>query len=639
VLDCTGPGFPGHWATLHRSLASGRRAEASVLGRKLLERWGNRSAEKCEELPKILLGETSHRVLQGFCPYGYAAAARAVSWSLKRSDRGDKKRRNLLEDALACAAMGKRWWTWNFYSDTRWQSMVAPLGLAEELTLLRRRDLGRKQRTGKSEDLYLAEYRKQLERSLALRLPVLRSSASLDPTKHSKLGFAAFGVHTTTLLEPMFALKNVLPESMHFEFTLFGATHPPSEKLTAEVCLPEAHRLLCQVSYSPDPDWWTDLVDQRPLQRALDELAKVVLADPLIRQSHCLICGGGNSPTLCLLLRMVTELPMLITLQAPLAFRMPSDEDHRALLVALFREVVRPSPASRGRTVTSTSLIFLQRQVWIQTGCLLPVVRNHNLYAAEAALNADPAPDAKEVIFWQNHVALKPDVSMCLWRYLKQRVSDAGDFPFNLVFKNVKKLPGKSPGRKVYGLSGDLDAVMATYAGLSSRFAAAVLFPHDVGMISFDDLYAVALPIFMPEPELIATIAYAQLASTRNYPWYLLREQHAQLHYARADDVDPPWDPGWNWQNWRNASAIYTGTGMLDAGKLREAIATANYVLLPHIHRFSSITDLLHQLAHLSAEDLLATRRAMRQSATEAWEVTKGFYQRASRYLLADDAV
>lgn len=78
---------------------------------------------------------------------------------------------------------------------------------------------------------------------------------------------------------------------------------------------------------------------------------------------------------------------------------------------------------------------------------------------------------------------------------------------------------------------------------------------------------------------------------------------------------------------------------MLDAGKLREAIATANYVLLPHIHRFSSITDLLHQLAHLSAEDLLATRRAMRQSATEAWEVTKGFYQRASRYLLADDAV
>ena len=73
---------------------------------------------------------------------------------------------------------------------------------------------------------------------------------------------------------------------------------------------------------------------------------------------------------------------------------------------------------------------------------------------------------------------------------------------------------------------------MATYAGLSSRFAAAVLFPHDVGMISFDDLYAVALPIFMPEPELIATIAYAQLASTRNYPWYLLREQHAKLHYA-----------------------------------------------------------------------------------------------------------
>ena len=238
-------------------------------------------------------------------------------------------------------------------------------------------------------------------------------------------------------------------------------------------------------------------------------------------------------------------------------------------------------------------------QVWIQTGCLLPVVRNHNLYAAEAAQAGPGDPtDAREVLFWQNHVALKPDVSMCLWRYLKQQIKDEGDFPFNLVFKNIRRLPGKGPRRKVYSLPGDLDGSMATYAGLSNRFAAAVLFPHDVGMISFDDLYAVALPIFMPDPELVVNIAYAQLVSTKNYPWYLLRGEHAKLHYARADDLGPPWNPGWGWaEAWRNSSEIYTGAAKLTADTLRQAIATANYVLLPHIYRFFSITDLLHHLA------------------------------------------
>ena len=46
-------------------------------------------------------------MLQGFCPYGFAAALRAASWSLKRSRRGDRERRKLLDDALSCAAMGK----------------------------------------------------------------------------------------------------------------------------------------------------------------------------------------------------------------------------------------------------------------------------------------------------------------------------------------------------------------------------------------------------------------------------------------------------------------------------------------------------------------------------------------------------
>ena len=242
------------WAPrLHGLLASGRRADAAVLGRALVVRWHN--STKCHELPRVLFAEISPRALKGFCPFGYAAAARAASWIVRRSPGGSRKRRELLESALACAAMGERWWTWNFHSDTRWKAMLAPLSLAKELALLRWTGLTTSQPTarGDSDDLYLDEYRKQLHAALAHRLP--EHGGSFPVTHAQKLRFAGFGVHTTTLLEPMFALKKILPEEMQLEFMLFGATHPPSEKLLHEVCSPGAGRLTCQLSYLPAPDW------------------------------------------------------------------------------------------------------------------------------------------------------------------------------------------------------------------------------------------------------------------------------------------------------------------------------------------------------------------------------------------------
>merc|ERR1712187_298707 len=108
------------------------------------------------------------------------------------------------------------------------------------------------------------------------------------------------------------------------------------------------------------------------MKRALDELAGALKHDPFARRADCLVCGGGHSPTLCFLLRMVTDLPLYFNLQAPLTFRMPREEDQRALLVAFFREMARPPGEGpvKGRTVMSTSLIFFQRQYWVQTGRL-----------------------------------------------------------------------------------------------------------------------------------------------------------------------------------------------------------------------------------------------------------------------------
>eukprot|EP00930_Biecheleria_cincta_P050555 TRINITY_DN35742_c0_g1_i1.p1 TRINITY_DN35742_c0_g1~~TRINITY_DN35742_c0_g1_i1.p1 ORF type:complete len:703 (-),score=112.67 TRINITY_DN35742_c0_g1_i1:49-2097(-) len=671
IFDCTGRGFHSDWNHLYK-LVSSDTAAASSLAASLVTRWRNHSQQGCKRLPDVLLGEATLMEFHGFCPFGYAAALNAASWSLEQpgSVQEDRRSRALRDEALECLSMGGRWWTWTFHGDSRWQDMLSPLELLGKRPGRARRlrseaavtaatfaSFGSSDASSSSSrpstDRYLEQYAKQLRAAMAQRLPSvlpLSPSGKLRlPVASRPLQFAAFGVHTTTLLEPMWALRRILPEDHNLVFALFGATHPPPDRLVQEVCLPPRNdhlpHLTCFSSFYPDASWWLDLVDRPKMQPALDELAEVMGDDQYLRGSDCLICGGGHSPTLCFMLRMVTDLPMLITLQAPLTFRMPRGEDQRALLVAFFREMARPSPSSRGRTVTSTSLIFLQRQVWAQTGCLLPVVRNHNWYAAESAEwpgGADQTAGAgtwqppHEVLFWQNHVSLKGEVAIFLWRLVKQLVSDDSDFPFNLVFKNMKKLPSSRAGRKVYALAGNLDASMATYRDLSRRYAAAVLFPHDIGMISFDDLYAVGVPIFMPESELVAEIARVHLISTKNYPWYLLRAEHADLHYARADDLrPPPWDPGWNFR--ANETQAYLGKGLEDPDLLRQAVATSNFMLLPHVRRFGSVAGLLRDLSMLGPAELWKTREAMRLSSLEAWEVTADFYRRSASCLLAGE--
>ena len=143
---------------------------------------------------------------------------------------------------------------------------------------------------------------------------------------------------------------------------------------------------------------------------------------------------------------------------------------------------------------------------------------------------------------------------------------------------------------------------------LGARFAAAVIFPHDIGIISFDvllawfalslpmqhvprccqDLYAIGTPLFLPQqehesetkrdqmvhsrrlfdvtsnPRVVENMAYAHLVSTSNYPWYLLRQEvrkvrgsmrfryfaprvqeHSKLNYPVVSSGSAmPWDAG-----------------------------------------------------------------------------------------------
>ncbi|CAE8642316.1 unnamed protein product [Polarella glacialis] len=81
------------------------------------------------------------------------------------------------------------------------------------------------------------------------------------------------------------------------------------------------------------------------------------------------------------------------------------------------------------------------------------------------------------------------------------------------------------------------------------------------------------------------------------------------------------------------------GRGLHNVDLILQGIATSNFMLLPHVRRFSSIIGLLTDLESLRPEDLLETRKAMHRSSLAAWEVTSEFYRRAARYLLASKSV
>merc|ERR1712224_101881 len=126
-------------------------------------------------------------------------------------------------------------------------------------------------------------------------------------------------------------------------------------------------------------------------------------------------------------------------------------------------------------------------------------------------------------------------------------------------------MTGKRSWRKVYALNNE-QSVTLGYGEMISRFVAGVLFPHDLGTISFDDLYALRIPMFLPSRAMVVSMALAHLRSTKNYPWYMLREEHAKLPPAHADIGRLPWNPGWDGADALNSSEhhLYIGSTIDD---------------------------------------------------------------------------
>lgn len=633
LLDCHAWHYPRHWQTLHDSLLS-RPVESwtnEPLVSWVVAHWSNRSQAGCAQFQGVILGADAVSSLRGFCPLGYVTALYAAGIAAGNT--------TLVREAERCAAFGGAWWGWNLLVESRWGKLLHPwtLHAASRPWKRSRRKLEApldEEVDGSSVDGYSPVYLPQLHAYLT-SISAAGGAGTTRQCPHGPTGLTrqtgqrfltigAFGVHAPTLLEPVFAFHEVRPPGTNTQVVLYGASHPPIAKLLSEVCpeVSEKDELRCWESPRTSKAFWT-WIDERPsLAEGVKGLEEVLRSDPFFRITDLLVCGGGHSPTLCMILRMASELPMYFTLQAPLAFRMPRGHELRSTLVSIFRSMSAGEADLKGHTLVSTSLLFLQRQIWAQFACLLPVVRNHNLYVpiAQAADFAD------EVIFWQNHVSLKAPCAIGIFRILKEFEET---FRWRFVFKNMAGMPSYREWRRLYAIP--KDKTHMSYAEIGTRFVAAVVFPHDLGMISFDDLYRMGVPVFMPTNDMVSTMAFAHLVSTVNYPWYLLRREHASLRSNHARGA-PPWNiSGPDADSLAaNQRDLYLGRRLQHVEKLELLSRISNFNLFPHVTRFGSLRDLV---AQLNSADLSSISAAMRAFSVKTWQATAEYYRQAARRL------
>eukprot|EP00928_Gymnodinium_smaydae_P070784 TRINITY_DN54553_c0_g1_i1.p1 TRINITY_DN54553_c0_g1~~TRINITY_DN54553_c0_g1_i1.p1 ORF type:complete len:1204 (-),score=156.88 TRINITY_DN54553_c0_g1_i1:33-3110(-) len=136
---------------------------------------------------------------------------------------------------------------------------------------------------------------------------------------------------------------------------------------------------------------------------------------------------------------------------------------------------------------------------------------------------------------------------------------------------------------------------------------AAVLQPWDLNLVMFHDLYAMELPLFLPDRAGLHHVAFSYFSRFRKHM-----------------DGEQPWSeirPG------RGESPHPYSPFQLEYLEAREYwLGFTEYVRAPHVGRFASLPDLLHRVARL---DGVAIASAMRIHNKRCWRESRKFWMRA----------
>lgn len=300
------------------------------------------------------------------------------------------------------------------------------------------------------------------------------------------------------------------------------------------------------------PRWLgTDIVDL-PLMR--QRFVSAFVAHPLSREADVLVC---TSPAILCTFLLPFSKPMVAYLGEPMLLSVPEEEVEEWW--GAF-DAMATEPGSYFACYNP----FLAEMIRYQTGLQLPVIRVHGLYTRAAYTGAS----SREVLIVKGpNICLDP---VCLLNRFAAGLPD-GDSIWKRDHtspETVKEQCGS--GRNDLSFVGLDELRGAAYSKISS-FLAVVVYPYDVALALFYELYSMGVPMLLPRPELLRFFVFRGLHSGADY------------HHVRPGlvpgDGPAPFLPPMDQDQWFRTSQYWS--------------SWTDFVGFPHLMRFGTAAEIL----------------------------------------------
>lgn len=174
------------------------------------------------------------------------------------------------------------------------------------------------------------------------------------------------------------------------------------------------------------------------------------------------------------------------------------------------------------------------------------------------------------------------------------------------------------PGLQLRQLSGGT----APYAALGSAFAVA-MFPHAFELLAFMELYALAVPILVPDLPLMLKIERLTTFPAASAELFSMRDAVFGDELAGGTPPGHAYAPYW---------AHRDGAMGVPAAHFEHWWGLSYFTLLPHVSEFASMPDLV---ARLGALDRRAVASAMRREHADLAQASVAAMVETLRELLA----
>jgi len=321
---------------------------------------------------------------------------------------------------------------------------------------------------------------------------------------------------------------------------------------------------------------WTGL-DIEDLLGLVREFRTLFAGHPIRSEADVYVC---SSPVvLCRLLSGFGK-PLLAYLGEPLLLGLDSDSRE-----GWFREfeVMVKDPSNFFMCYNP----FLSDMIEYQTGLSLPVVRLHGLYTR--AVYA-PRRSKQVLVVKGPNICLDPPC-------LLNRFSWGEDYFQRPMTPQAasERPPNNDDPITYFGMD---EIAGMPYSELAS-FKATIIYPYDVALAIFYELYSMQMPLFLPRIELL--------------PFYVFRGLHADSHYHYIDPLRQEWHnksllapfiPSFGIEQWWTSASVWS--------------AHTDFARFPHLLRFGSVSELFSQLRP-GATDFSAVSAAMKRFNDETF--------------------